>query len=49
MTIEEQERLAYVSGDTERAALLARLDDMHHALAQTLDTVEAITNEGGDE
>lgn len=26
LTIEEQERLAYVTGDTERAALLARID-----------------------
>ena len=34
MTINEQERLAYVTGDTEKAALLARLDDMHHALGQ---------------
>lgn len=49
LTIEEQERLAYVTGDTTTAALLARLDDMHHALARTLDKVEAITNEGSDE
>jgi len=34
MTVEEQERLAYVSGDTTTAALLARLDDMHYALGQ---------------
>lgn len=36
--IAERERLAYIEGYTEAANLLARLDDMHHALAKaTLD------------
>jgi len=38
LTVAERERLAYIEGYTEAANLLARLDDMHHALAQvTLD------------
>ena len=32
LTTEEQERLAYAEGYTETAAVLARLDDAHHAL-----------------
>ena len=36
LTIEEQERLAYVTGDTATAALMARLDDMHHALGNAV-------------
>lgn len=31
-TIEEQERAAYVAGDTALAAALARIDDMQSAL-----------------
>lgn len=42
LTIEEQERLAYVTGDTTTAALLARLDDMHRALGQGVAALEAI-------
>lgn len=42
LTIEEQERLAYVTGDTTTAALLARLDDMHHALGQGVAALEAV-------
>jgi hypothetical protein len=42
MTIDEQERLAYVSGDTATAALLARLDDMHRALGQGVAALEAV-------
>jgi hypothetical protein len=42
MTIEEQERLAYVSGDVASAQLLARLDDMHHALGQGVAALEAV-------
>ena len=42
LTIEEQERLAYVTGDTERAALLARLDDMHRALGQGVAALKAV-------
>ena len=32
LTPQEQERLAYAEGYTETAAVLARLDDAHHAL-----------------
>jgi hypothetical protein len=42
MTTDEQERLAYVTGDTATAALLARLDDMHHALGQGVAALEAV-------
>ena len=42
MTIEEQERAAYISGDVASAQLLARLDDMHHALGQGVAALEAV-------
>ena len=42
LTIEEQERLAYVTGDVASAKLLARLDDMHHALGQGVAALEAV-------
>jgi FtsZ-binding cell division protein ZapB len=32
LTTNEQERLAFAEGYTETAAMLARLDDAHHAL-----------------
>jgi len=44
LTIEEQERAAYIAGDTDTAALLARLDDMHHALAQGVAALEAVSH-----
>lgn len=44
MTIEEQERLAYVTGDAATAALLARIDDMHHALGQSVAALEAVAH-----
>ena len=42
LTIEEQERAAYMAGDTDTAALLARLDDLHHALGQGVAALEAV-------
>jgi hypothetical protein len=42
----EQERRAYISGDTATAHLLARIDALQRALAQTVVTLEAIA-EGG--
>ena len=45
LTIEERERLAYVEGYTEAAALLARLDDCHRALAGALDDYSNATDE----
>jgi hypothetical protein len=46
LTIEEQERLAYVTGDVASARLLARLDDMHHALGQGVAALEAVAHNG---
>jgi len=42
MTIEEQERLAYVSGDTDKAALLARIAELQRYLGEATATLEAI-------
>ena len=36
LTIEEQERAAYMAGDIERAALLARIDDLQRALGEAV-------------
>lgn len=36
LTPQEQERLAYAEGYTETAAVLARLDDAHRALGDTV-------------
>jgi hypothetical protein len=46
LTIEEQERLAYISGDATTAALLGRIDDLHHALGQCEAALEAIAEDG---
>ena len=46
MTTDERERLAYITGDTDTAALLARLDDMHHALGQGVAALEAVAHDG---
>ena len=46
MQTTEQERQAYISGDTATAKLLARIDALQRALAQTVVTLEAIA-EGG--
>jgi hypothetical protein len=42
----EQERQAYMAGDVNTARLLARIDTLQRALAQTVVTLEAIA-EGG--
>ena len=42
MTIEEQERLAYVSGDTDKAALLARIATLQRYMGEATATLEAI-------
>lgn len=44
LTIEEQERAAYIAGDLATARLLARLDDMHHALGQGVAALEAVAH-----
>lgn len=40
MTIEDTERAAYISGDIERAALLARIADLERALEAIIEGVE---------
>ena len=42
----EQERAAYISGDTATARLLARIDALQRALGEATATLEAIA-EGG--
>jgi len=49
MTLDEQERAAYIAGDTERADLFGRLDDLTEALgeqiAQETHTIDNLTAE----
>lgn len=42
LTATEAERLAYISGDMDRAALLARIADMQRALGQAVAALEEI-------
>jgi hypothetical protein len=42
ITTDEQERLAYVSGDTTTAALLARIATLQRYLGEATATLEAI-------
>jgi hypothetical protein len=42
MTTDEQERAAYVTGDTDRAALLARIATLQRYLGEATATLEAI-------
>lgn len=42
LTIEEQERAAYMAGDTTTAALLGWIDDLQRALGQPVATLEAV-------
>lgn len=44
LTIEEQERAAYMAGDTTTAALLARIDDLQRALGQSVAALEAVAH-----
>jgi hypothetical protein len=46
MTTTEQERAAYMAGDTHTASLLARIDVLQRALGAATATLEAIA-EGG--
>jgi pentose-5-phosphate-3-epimerase len=46
LTTDEQERLAYVSGDTTTAALLARIDTLQRYLGEATATLEAIADGG---
>ena len=40
MTLDEQERAAYIAGDTERAELLARIDELQRALGRAVAELE---------
>jgi hypothetical protein len=40
MTLDEQERAAYIAGDTERAELLARIDELQRALGRAVAEME---------
>lgn len=42
LTTTEAENLAYISGDTDRAALIARIDSLQRALGQAVATLESI-------
>ena len=44
-TIQDQERAAYTAGDTDRAALLARIDDLTEALGRAVAEIEDLTCE----
>jgi hypothetical protein len=46
MRTEELERAAYMAGDITTARLLARIDALQRALAQTVVTLEAIAESG---
>ena len=43
-TTTEQERAAYLAGNTDKAALLARIDDLERALAQATARLEELEN-----
>jgi predicted RNA-binding protein YlxR (DUF448 family) len=45
MTIDEQERAAYMAGDIERAQLLARIDALQRALGQAVADIEELTEQ----
>jgi len=45
--INEQERAAYAAGDTGRADLLARIDELHRALGESVAENERLSDENG--
>ena len=45
MTTTEQERVAYMAGDTKTADLLARIDDLQQALGRAVAENEALSDE----
>ena len=45
MTTTELERAAYVAGDTDRAGLLARIDDLTEALGRAVAEIEDLRSE----
>jgi hypothetical protein len=48
MTTNEQERAAYMAGDTKTAELLARIDDLQRALGQALAENEELREMAND-
>jgi hypothetical protein len=47
MTTTEQERAAYMAGDTKTAELLARIDALQRALGAATARIEELENEHG--
>ena len=45
MRTDELERAAYAAGDTDRAGLLARIDELTRALGEAVAEVENLTEE----
>tara|TARA_R110000868_G_scaffold107456_1_gene294024 strand:- start:298 stop:471 length:174 start_codon:yes stop_codon:yes gene_type:complete len=45
MKTEELERAAYVAGDTARAGLLARIDELTRALGEAVAEIETLRDE----
>jgi hypothetical protein len=45
VTIDEQERAAYMAGDIKTAELLARIDALQRALGQALADIEELQND----
>ena len=45
MRTDELERAAYMAGDTDRAQLLARIDELTRALGEAVAEVENLTEE----
>jgi predicted RNA-binding protein YlxR (DUF448 family) len=44
-TTTEQERAAYIAGDTDKAALLARIDALQRALGEATERIEQLEDE----
>ena len=45
MKTEELERAAYMAGDTDRAQLLARIDELQRALGEAVAEIENLSEE----
>lgn len=45
MTTTELERAAYMAGDTDRAGLLARIDELTRALGEAVAEIETLRDE----
>lgn len=48
LTATEAERAAYIAGDMDRAALLARIDSLQRALGQAVAALESIAYDMGE-